>query len=276
VSPDGTACEDGNACSREDRCSGGACESGPPIDCDDGIACTDDTCDPSLGCLHVPNAIRLVCYTGPPATESVGPCHRGLLTCDDGALGDCVGQVTPFTEACDGIDNDCDGIADGLDSDGDGLTAACDDCPLVANPLQADGDRDAVGDACDNCLDVRNPFQHDIDGDGEGDECDFDDGLILVSVPQPGRIVWQRDTVFLSFNIYRGELTGLTDADGDGAADDYGECISSGVVGDTLEEPSIPPAGTGYYYLLTGSNDGGESPLGNASNGAPRMNRNPC
>ena len=50
-----------------------------------------------------------------------------------------------------------------------------DNCPLVANPSQADGDSDDVGDACDNCLVTSNTDQLDTDGDGAGDACDLDD-----------------------------------------------------------------------------------------------------
>src|SRR3989441_10042893 len=37
------------------------------------------------------------------------------------------------------------------DQDGDGVCDAVDNCPLVANPSQADADGDGIGDACDPC-----------------------------------------------------------------------------------------------------------------------------
>src|SRR4029077_572478 len=44
-----------------------------------------------------------------------------------------------------------------VDDDGDGIESARDNCPLAANPDQADGDHDGFGDVCDNCPGVANP-----------------------------------------------------------------------------------------------------------------------
>ena len=88
----------------------------------------------------------------------------------------------------------------GGDADGDGVCDDNDNCPLVANPSQANSDNDGLGDACDNCPIADNPIQacsdntdcigesntclvstgfcsaqNDNDGDGAGDFCDLDD-----------------------------------------------------------------------------------------------------
>ena len=48
--PDGTSCGDGNICNGEETCSGGACVVGAPLVCDDGDPCTQNLCDPTIGC----------------------------------------------------------------------------------------------------------------------------------------------------------------------------------------------------------------------------------
>jgi len=49
---DGQACEDGNPCSTGDTCKSGKCMTGQAVSCDDGLACTVDVCDVTLGCKH--------------------------------------------------------------------------------------------------------------------------------------------------------------------------------------------------------------------------------
>jgi cysteine-rich repeat protein len=48
------SCDNLNACDGVDECDGaGNCVTvGPPLDCDDGNVCTDDSCDPTTGCVN--------------------------------------------------------------------------------------------------------------------------------------------------------------------------------------------------------------------------------
>ncbi len=119
-----------------------------------------------------------------------------------------------------GGDVDGDGICDDGDASGTagdascagGETTGCDDnCPLTANPSQADGDSDAVGDGCDNCTTRSNPRlaslesfqtatggQLDDDADGFGNQCDAKFGTA-------GQVVGGVDLsqLFASFNKNR-------------------------------------------------------------------------
>lgn len=52
---DGESCQDGDACTLEDRCLGGTCLPGSPRVCDDDNPCTADSCAPADGaCVAVP------------------------------------------------------------------------------------------------------------------------------------------------------------------------------------------------------------------------------
>jgi hypothetical protein len=72
------ACDDGNACTANDACNGGACQAGPPTNCNDANLCTDDSCDPVDGCQHADNTAS--CGDGEVCTADACDPASGCLT----------------------------------------------------------------------------------------------------------------------------------------------------------------------------------------------------
>jgi cysteine-rich repeat protein len=53
--PAGDVCTPATTCTQPARCGGGAaCPVSLPLDCNDGNQCTQDVCNPAIGCLHNP------------------------------------------------------------------------------------------------------------------------------------------------------------------------------------------------------------------------------
>ena len=115
-------CDDGNPCNGVETCNGGGCVAGVPVDCDDAVACTDDTCSESDGsCTHLADhtacASGLVCdpeedCIAPPPCTTDDDCDDGMLcngveTCDatfgcrPGAPPSCDDGIGCTSDACD-------------------------------------------------------------------------------------------------------------------------------------------------------------------------------
>ncbi len=82
-------CDDDNACTVVDVCVGGTCVPGLVATCNDGQICTDDSCLPASGCVHLANGATCsdgnVCTVGDACTA--GGCQLGTpMDCDDGNL----------------------------------------------------------------------------------------------------------------------------------------------------------------------------------------------
>jgi len=105
------------------------------------------------------------CYEGAANTANVGACRGGVQTCRGGQWSACVGQVLPSAELCNGVDDDCDGMADDslpmvscgvgacartMPACTSGQLATCTPAvPTVANDSLCNG----IDDDCDGAID---------------------------------------------------------------------------------------------------------------------------
>ncbi len=99
----GSPCDaDGSVCTAGDLCQGGVCTKGAALGCDDGNACTTDSCDPAKGCVSV--AAVGACSDGDPCTQGdacqAGKCVPGAAVCACQQDSDCPGDGN----LCNGVD----------------------------------------------------------------------------------------------------------------------------------------------------------------------------
>lgn len=173
-------CNDKNRCTGPDECGpDGQCK-GPPLSCDDLNPCTEDSCDPSKGCLHLPltgpcddhNACTLddqcvggQCKGKPVSCDDHNPCTKDLCDpvagcrnepfvgpCNDGNA--CTANDTCTAGKCQGSPVSCN---DGnpCTSDSCHPVAGCQHLP-VAGPCD-DGNPCTVDDHCEAGVCVGTP-----------------------------------------------------------------------------------------------------------------------
>ena len=144
----GEPCDDSNTCTAGDSCNSGACL-GTSKDCSDSSPCTDDACDPKVGCTHLPNAATS-CDDGNFCT--IGDvCKNGA--CQPGASGpDCDDALPCTTDSCAPTQG-CvhKGVTGAKCSDGDLCTAndACSSGQCVGTTIGCDDANGCTKDACD-------------------------------------------------------------------------------------------------------------------------------
>lgn len=149
--PEGTECDDDNACTATDVCSGGICTGSGAVSCDDGNACNGvETCVAPGGCQA---GTPLVCNDGEPCTtDGCAPASgcqyvANALPCDDGD--ECTVDDTCGNSACQaGSTRTC---APGEVCDPD---VGCEPAPPCTGPADCDdgnacnGAEACVNDAC--------------------------------------------------------------------------------------------------------------------------------
>lgn len=153
-------CKDGNRCTVDDTCGGGACLPGQTVSCDDGIKCTVDKCDPKTGkCIHDYKGCECYsdydCFDGNICTtntcdKKTGKCVTTFneKSCDDGLFcngqdicdkGQCVHLGDPCANGkecanvCDEEANNCTSGAEGLHCTSDGNVCTDNKCDGSGN-----------------------------------------------------------------------------------------------------------------------------------------------
>ena len=151
-----SSCDDGDACTTADTCSGGTCNGGPPLVCDANAAdpCVSDGCDSAAGC--VTSLTTASCDDGDACTTGdvcgAGTCSGGSVTCTANAGDPCIADLCdPGSGSC--ITSYTTSSCDDGDACTTGDTCSSGTCnggsPLVCNANAADG---CVSDGCDSVL----------------------------------------------------------------------------------------------------------------------------
>jgi hypothetical protein len=148
--PNDASCGDGLACNGIETCDVEEdCQDGTPIDCDDGVACTVDSCDEEFdNCDNVPD--NAPCSDGFHC-NGVELC--GSTGCEAGEPVNCSDGVECTTDVCNEDEDDCDHTADdsvcddGVFCDGEESCDLVNDCE-EGTPPSCD---DSVGCTIDSC-----------------------------------------------------------------------------------------------------------------------------
>ena len=186
-----------------------------------------------------------------------------LLRTDSGLPLHCFVQDLDGDARADHFDNcPLDANPDQADGDADGFGDACDLCPATFDLARADSDRDGVGDRCDLCPFFGNTDQLDTDGDGSGNLCDPDPSSAALGVPSDAiqlslshdpetdetTVNWNAEARSTSYEVYRGSREEIE-------ARFYGACQNSrdAVLTDTsFVEDETPNSGELFHILVVG------------------------
>ncbi len=182
-----TACSHNVGVDAPDAGTDARIRTGPYDECGNGM---DDDADGRIdeGCFCGGGETQ-PCFRGTYPNRGVGACADGVQRCDAmgstefGHWGACEMDTLPSDEACDGVDNDCDGATDEGCPCTEGQTQGCGSefaiapCRAGTQSCRADGTwsacEGAVGPSAETC------------GDGIDNDCDGLEDEGCACVPEP-------------------------------------------------------------------------------------------
>jgi hypothetical protein len=140
-------CTDKDVCTTGDHCHLGECITNGNLNCDDLNPCTTDSCDPTAGCVHLPNSATCsdnnICTIDDSCLD--GLCTGGkILECDDGNA--CTKDFCDLQLGCTAVN------IQGLCDDGNACTvdSICDNGACTQGIIfTCDDDNPCTDDDCD-------------------------------------------------------------------------------------------------------------------------------
>ena len=159
-------CDDHNVCNGSETCVGGNCVAGILLNCDDGNACTSDTCDPASGCVHT----AISCDDGNACTadacDTATGCEHTAIICDDGNACNGVETCNPASGCVPGTPLNCD----------DNNVCTSDTCnPVIGCTHTGTSCDDGIACTADSCDSVTGC--HHVDNCSAGMECNHATGV---------------------------------------------------------------------------------------------------
>ena len=252
-------CDDGDWCNGAEVCDAVQdCQPGTPPDCDDGVNCTDDSCDEDGDvCLHTANDANcddgFFC-NGAETCDAQNGCQAGGDPCDDG-VGCTVDTCDEDADSCSHAPDDA-ACNDGAFCNGDEICDAQNDCQPGTDPCD-----DGVGctvDACDEDADSCNHTPDDALCDN-GDFCDGAETCDAVLDCQAGADPCD-DGVGCTVDTCDEDGDSCSHATDDAACDDGVFCNGAETCDPTLDcQPGADPCDDGVACTQDGCDEGGQT-----------------
>ncbi|MBZ5637129.1 MAG: hypothetical protein LAO51_00075 [Acidobacteriia bacterium] len=282
---DGTACNDGSLCTQTDTCQSGICTGGDPMTCSALDSCHDvGDCDAGTGlCSNPAKPNGTVCADGDACTET-DTCQSGVCVGSNpvvcAASDQCHGAGTCDTST--GLCSDPAAANETTCNDGDPCTTAdaCLGGACVGGPPLVCDDADVcTDDSCNpatGCVHTNNTAPC-SDGDActTGDTCSAGTcvpGTPVGNPPEVSNLRSDPDRSTLTWDAITGGVVGVSYdvARGLGSQLPVGvgaeeACVVSGADAPMASDPSLPPEGGVFWYVVRGRHACGAGTYGYAA-----------